>query len=85
MPMEELHVRAGGPRGVSLPWWRGRARGKTTGGKITSDCNKHSEGSRGAAMEMTVATEGVSREDFSAIADEGRESVFHIHRFDDTK
>lgn len=36
-------------------------------------------------MEMTVATEGVSREDFSAIADEGRESVFHIHRFDDTK
>lgn len=74
MPTEELHARAGGPRGVSLPWWRGRSRGKTTDGKVVSDCNKHSEGSRGTAMEMTVATECVSREDFSTIADKGRES-----------
>lgn len=68
---------------MSLPWWRGRSRGKTTDDKMVSDCNKHSEGSRGPAMEMTVATEGVSREDFSTIADEGRDSC--SFRLDNTK
>lgn len=34
-------------------------------------------------MEMIAATEGVSREGFSTVADEGHE--FDIHRFDDTK